>query len=168
MRLTFILAFLQRWTMTFATSVALVGSSIVIGSVTSSDAIELAEPDAGVRVRMLSAKSRPGSEDLVTPDRVAADAAMRATQARPAANVEVPPETWEKLAKCESNKRWDADTGNGYYGGLQFALTSWRAVGGNGYPHEAPKHVQIGFAERLLERQGWGAWPSCSRRLGLF
>jgi len=73
---------------------------------------------------------------------------------------------WEALAECESNGHWDLNTGNGYYGGLQFALGSWEAVGGSGYPHRASKTEQIYRAELLLDRQGWGAWPACSTMLG--
>jgi hypothetical protein len=79
----------------------------------------------------------------------------------------VPLETWERVADCESNGRWDINTGNGYYGGLQFNLSSWQWVGGSSYPHEHSKWVQIHFAERLLDRQGWVAWPACSSKLGL-
>jgi Tfp pilus assembly protein FimV len=74
---------------------------------------------------------------------------------------------WDRLAHCESGGRWNINTGNGYYGGLQFSLRSWRAVGGSGYPHRASKAEQIKRAERLRQVQGWGAWPACSRKLGL-
>jgi hypothetical protein len=74
---------------------------------------------------------------------------------------------WDRVAQCESGGNWSINTGNGYYGGLQFNLDSWRWVGGSGYPHEASKAEQIARAEILLERQGWNAWPSCSRQLGL-
>ncbi|MBW3665377.1 MAG: cell wall-binding repeat-containing protein [Actinobacteria bacterium] len=80
---------------------------------------------------------------------------------------EHPIETWERLARCESGGNWHINTGNGYYGGLQFSLSSWRGVGGPGYPHQNSKWEQIHRAELLQDRQGWGAWPSCSRRLGL-
>lgn len=76
-------------------------------------------------------------------------------------------ETWLRLAECESGGDWGTNTGNGYYGGLQFALTSWRAVGGAGYPHQASMLEQMARAERLLDAQGWGAWPACARKLGL-
>jgi len=75
--------------------------------------------------------------------------------------------TWQRLAMCESSGNWHINTGNGYYGGLQFSLASWRAVGGRGYPHHASKAEQIRRAERLQNMQGWGAWPECSRRIGL-
>ena len=74
---------------------------------------------------------------------------------------------WERLAACESSGDWNINTGNGYYGGLQFSLDSWRLVGGSGYPHRAAKAEQIRRAERLLDIQGWGAWPACSAELGL-
>lgn len=75
--------------------------------------------------------------------------------------------TWERLAQCESGGNWAISTGNGYYGGVQFSLGSWRAVGGTGYPHQNSKWEQIHRAERLQASQGWGAWPSCSRKMGL-
>ncbi|MET1035099.1 MAG: transglycosylase family protein [Arthrobacter sp.] len=73
---------------------------------------------------------------------------------------------WKKIAKCESGGRWSINTGNGYYGGLQFSLGTWKAYGGKGYPHRASKSKQIKIAKKVLARQGWGAWPSCSRKLG--
>lgn len=78
-----------------------------------------------------------------------------------------PAPVWDRLADCESGGNWQANTGNGYFGGLQFTLSSWRWVGGTGYPHHASRGEQIRRAERLLERQGWSAWPSCSRKVGL-
>jgi hypothetical protein len=74
---------------------------------------------------------------------------------------------WTQLAACESGGNWAANTGNGYYGGLQFSLSSWRAVGGSGYPHQASAGTQIAMGQRLQARQGWGAWPACSAKLGL-
>lgn len=74
---------------------------------------------------------------------------------------------WASMASCESGGDWGVDSGNGYYGGLQFSEDSWRNVGGDGLPHEHPPDHQIAMAERLLSRQGWAAWPACARRLGL-
>ena len=74
---------------------------------------------------------------------------------------------WDDLAQCESRGDWSINTGNGFYGGVQFTLSSWRAVGGTGYPHHATKAEQIKRAELLLSLQGWGAWPGCARKLGL-
>lgn len=80
---------------------------------------------------------------------------------------EPPLGVWDDLAQCESGGDWSINTGNGYYGGLQFSLSSWRAVGGSGSPHEHSRAEQIARAEQLLDVQGWGAWPSCASRLGL-
>ena len=74
---------------------------------------------------------------------------------------------WDQLAQCESGGNWSINTGNGYYGGLQFSLSSWRAVGGSGYPHTASRAEQIKRGKLLLARHGWGAWPACTRKLGL-
>lgn len=74
---------------------------------------------------------------------------------------------WDALAQCESGGNWSLSTGNGYYGGLQFSLTTWRGVGGTGYPHQHSAQEQIARGRRLQALQGWGAWPSCSRQIGL-
>lgn len=74
---------------------------------------------------------------------------------------------WDQLAQCESGGNWAINTGNGYYGGVQFSLSSWQAVGGSGLPSDASREEQIMRAEMLKARQGWGAWPACSAKLGL-
>lgn len=75
--------------------------------------------------------------------------------------------TWDALAQCESGGNWAINTGNGYYGGLQFSAQSWRGVGGTGLPHQHSRETQIAMGEKLRAVQGWGAWPACSRKLGL-
>ncbi|MEE1622309.1 transglycosylase family protein [Zafaria sp. Z1313] len=75
--------------------------------------------------------------------------------------------TWDALAECESSGNWSINTGNGYYGGLQFSLQTWQAFGGTGNPADASKAEQIAVAEKILAGQGWGAWPACSAKLGL-
>ncbi|THG29347.1 transglycosylase family protein [Naasia lichenicola] len=76
-------------------------------------------------------------------------------------------DTWDAIADCESSGNWQIDTGNGYYGGLQFSPSTWAAYGGSGSASDASKEQQIAVAERVLASQGWGAWPSCSAQLGL-
>jgi hypothetical protein len=78
-----------------------------------------------------------------------------------------PESAWDKLAQCESGGNWNINTGNGYYGGIQFNASTWRAYGGTGMPHQASKAEQIRVAERTLAAQGWGAWPACSKKMGL-
>lgn len=73
---------------------------------------------------------------------------------------------WDAIAECESNGDWGINTGNGYYGGLQFKLSTWEAYGGTGMPHEASRAEQIAVAERVLEGQGIGAWPVCGAKAG--
>jgi resuscitation-promoting factor RpfB len=74
---------------------------------------------------------------------------------------------WDKLAQCESGGNWSINTGNGYYGGLQFSLSTWRAYGGSGTPNKASREQQIAIAKKLQADAGWGAWPACSSKLGL-
>lgn len=77
-------------------------------------------------------------------------------------------EIWDKLAACESKNNWSINTGNGYYGGLQFSEGAWRSVGGSGLPHEHSRDEQIMRGKMLQEKRGWGPWGACSRKLGLF
>jgi hypothetical protein len=74
--------------------------------------------------------------------------------------------TWDALAQCESGGDWHINTGNGYYGGLQFSLGTWQAVGGTGFPNEASRETQITMGQRLYASSGWGAWPACTAQLG--
>jgi LysM repeat protein len=78
-----------------------------------------------------------------------------------------PGTVWDKLAQCESSGNWAINTGNGFSGGLQFTPSTWRAFGGEGRAHNASRAEQIVVAEKVLAQQGWGAWPACSRKLGL-
>ncbi|MET9750202.1 MULTISPECIES: transglycosylase family protein [Streptomyces] len=78
--------------------------------------------------------------------------------------------TWDKVAACESTHDWDINTGNGYYGGLQFTQSTWEAFGGTRYAPRADlatRDQQIAVAEKVLDAQGPGAWPVCSQRAGL-
>jgi resuscitation-promoting factor RpfA len=87
--------------------------------------------------------------------------------AAPAAQAETGGTVWDKLAQCESTGNWAINTGNGFSGGLQFTPGTWSAFGGTGVAHHATREQQIVVAERVLAKQGWGAWPACSRKLGL-
>ncbi|MFD4641498.1 transglycosylase family protein [Lentzea sp. NPDC058436] len=77
------------------------------------------------------------------------------------------PVNWDALAQCEASGNWGANTGNGYYGGLQFTQQTWNAYGGQGNPANASREQQIAVAERVAAGQGVSnAWPACSRKLG--
>jgi len=73
---------------------------------------------------------------------------------------------WDRIAACESGGNWAINTGNGYYGGLQFALGTWQAHGGTGLPSDASREQQIAVAQSVQASQGWGAWPVCSVKAG--
>ncbi|WP_371495727.1 transglycosylase family protein [Kitasatospora sp. NBC_00374] len=78
--------------------------------------------------------------------------------------------TWDKVAQCESSGNWSINTGNGFYGGLQFTSSTWAAFGGTAYApqaNQATKDQQIAVAEKVLASQGPGAWPVCSVQAGL-
>jgi hypothetical protein len=71
---------------------------------------------------------------------------------------------WDAIAACESGGNWHISTGNGFYGGLQFTMSTWHAYGGSGNPASASREQQIAVAERILAGQGIGAWPVCGHR----
>jgi uncharacterized protein YabE (DUF348 family) len=75
---------------------------------------------------------------------------------------------WDRLAQCEAGGNWATNTGNGYYGGLQFSLGTWQAYGGSGLPSQASRETQIAIATKVRDASGgYGAWPACARSLGL-
>jgi resuscitation-promoting factor RpfB len=75
---------------------------------------------------------------------------------------------WDLLAKCEAGGNWAINTGNGYYGGLQFNAGTWRAYGGQGMPHQNSREQQIAIGEKVVAASGgFGAWPGCASKLGL-
>ncbi|GDY30193.1 LysM peptidoglycan-binding domain-containing protein [Gandjariella thermophila] len=76
---------------------------------------------------------------------------------------------WDALAQCESSGNWHINTGNGFYGGLQFTQSTWQAYGGGKYASRADlatREQQIEIAENVLASQGPGAWPVCSKKAG--
>ncbi|MGO1683313.1 MULTISPECIES: transglycosylase family protein [Actinomycetes] len=77
---------------------------------------------------------------------------------------------WDRIAQCESGGNWSINTGNGYYGGLQFSAQTWNAFGGGKYAstaNQASRGQQIDIAKKVQAQQGWGAWPSCTSQLGI-
>ena len=82
----------------------------------------------------------------------------RGTQSTP------PDSVWDKIAQCESGGNWHINTGNGYYGGLQFSAATWHSVGGPGLPHQHSREVQIKYAKILQARSGWGQWGCAHAR----
>jgi uncharacterized protein YabE (DUF348 family) len=94
--------------------------------------------------------------------------AVGTKEAAPVANYASGGTVWDQLAQCESGGNWAINTGNGYYGGLQFSLGTWQSYGGPGYPHQQSREYQISIAEKVRAATGgYGSWPHCSQSLGL-
>jgi uncharacterized protein YabE (DUF348 family) len=118
------------------------------------------EPVARIEVR--GTKDRPAPTPPPAPAPVPAPAPPPVTSGTG---------VWDQLAQCESGGNWAINTGNGYYGGLQFALETWRSYGGGAYapyPHQATRLEQIAVATKLRDASGgYGPWPACAAKLGL-
>ena len=106
------------------------------------------------------AESKPKSSPKSTTPRKSSNSGSSSSSSTSSGSV------WDRLAQCEAGGNWSINTGNGFYGGLQFTLSTWRAYGGTGMPHEASRE-QIAVAERVQDAQGWGAWPACTSKLGI-
>lgn len=144
---------------------------------TSIENPDLIYPGDQIRIpakdEQLTARPMPAQSVVDVTPAVAAPApsATQSSYQRPQPQVAAPMvssgSVWDQLAQCESGGNWSINTGNGYYGGIQFSLSSWQAVGGSGLPSNASREEQIMRGEALRAIQGWGAWPACSAKLGL-
>jgi LysM repeat protein len=110
--------------------------------------------------RKMSAATRNIARVAVAGIAVGAPLAIAATPAQASST------NWDAIAQCESGGNWAISTGNGFYGGLQFTQSTWRAYGGQGSANGASRDQQIAVAERVLQGQGIGAWPVCGKRAG--
>lgn len=161
-----------------ATVTMIVAIAWLIGRCTDPIAAEPAPTPAAVPVYVTHDAARHAAEAL---EQLAAWIAGNTTTIvavqRPATHITPPVvpsgDVWDQLAVCETGGRWDANDGNGYGGGLQFAhgpgWSTWRAFGGTEFtadPWDASREQQIVVAERVLARSGWGAWPGCARKAG--
>ena len=126
-------------------------------------------------VRNVTYRLRFVNGELVARKVVTADVRRKAvptivrvgTKEEPSANFAGGSTVWDALARCESGGNWAINTGNGYYGGLQFSASTWHSVGGTGLPHQHSREEQIKRGQILQARAGWGQWPHCSAQLGL-
>lgn len=141
---------------------------------TSIENPDLIFPGDKIRVPAKDEKltSRPMPASYVAPVPVAAtpiatQSSYQHTEPQVSAPVVSSGSVWDQLAQCEAGGNWSINTGNGYFGGLQFSISSWQAVGGSGLPSNASREEQIMRGEMLKSLQGWGAWPACSAKLGL-
>jgi uncharacterized protein YabE (DUF348 family) len=128
------------------------GERVTTVRVTVTDGVETARKDLRIQV---------------TREPVAEHVAV-GTKPRPAPPAVADGSVWDQLAQCESGGNWAINTGNGYYGGLQFNPGTWAAYGGTGLPHENSREQQIAIAEKVRAANGgYGAWPGCASKLGL-
>lgn len=134
----------------------------------------IADPNVinpGDTIRIPAADEQLASRAVPKPQVAAAKVATKRSSSQRVASTPAPAvasgSVWDRLAQCESGGNWQINTGNGYYGGLQFLPSTWRAVGGTGLPHQHSREEQIKRAEILLARSGWGQWPACTKKLGL-
>jgi hypothetical protein len=121
---------------------------------------------AVVTVNGVEAGRQLVSHDVVTPARPS----IQRVGAKPGTQVPTVSNgaAWDALAACESSGNWAINTGNGFYGGVQFNQNTWEGHGGLRYAPRADlatREEQIAIAEVTQALQGWGAWPVCSRRI---
>jgi hypothetical protein len=142
-----------------------IGTAVVVGHA-QDDAVSAAAAAAGVDVVALQGAVNTTGLDPVTYLCKVGEGACPA----PPRAAEPPPGVWDRLASCESSGNWASRSNPLYKGGLQMDPAFWARYGGLAYaprPDLAPRAVQITVAERGLAVQGWGAWPVCSRVVGL-
>jgi Transglycosylase-like domain len=167
---------LSRFAVSFSRACAFVAGAIVgfaIGTavlVTHADDVRAAAAEAGVDVVAL--RGAVNSTGLAPRVYLYAVGELEHPPLRPPTPPppRPPSAVWDRLAVCEATSNWAANTGNGYYGGLQFDLPTWRMSGGTAYaprPDLATRTQQIAAAERLSAMRGFAPWPVCSRRMGL-
>lgn len=112
-------------------------------------------------------KHRKPSNTARNAARLAVAGAVIATPIAISAPANASSANWDSLAKCESSGNWNANTGNGFSGGLQFTPSTWKAYGGGQYASnakDASREEQISVAEKVLQDQGTKAWPECSSK----
>lgn len=145
------------------------GSPVPLTSVRTQDGWRQTKDGSWVKEENLTSEKpspKPSASPTETSEPSAEPSPTRTTRSRTNAPG-VPYGVWDKLAQCESSGDWSINTGNGFYGGLQFTLSTWRAYGGTGLPHENSREEQIRVGKKVQAGQGWGAWPACAAKLGL-
>ncbi|MGI8993042.1 MAG: transglycosylase family protein [Nocardioidaceae bacterium] len=135
---------------------------------------ELTAAVTKIEVHGTKERPAPAPEPAPTPAPAPAPAPTPAPapapEPAPAVNYEPGSSVWDTIAQCESGGNWAINTGNGYYGGLQFSAGTWTGYGGGAYAptaNLASREQQIAIAEKVQAAQGWGAWPSCAAQAGL-
>lgn len=132
------------------------------------NSVRIPAADEQLPVRPLPSQQAAASRPTVQPAAAAGQAVSRPV--RTYASIPTDGSVWDRLAKCEAGGNWAINTGNGYYGGLQFTAGTWSGHGGGQFAPRADlasREQQIVIGERVLASQGWRAWPACSAKLGL-
>ena len=129
----------------------------------------LGVPHAGKAFRLMSIDVHTLENGKLAHKRVASQDVLKKPRPKVVLiGTRIPTGVWDRLAQCESGGNWHINTGNGYYGGLQFSLGTWHAYGGSGLPSQHSREDQIAVATRLRDASGgYGPWPACAARLGL-
>jgi nucleoid-associated protein YgaU len=136
---------------------------------------DLIFPDQKLRIpapdEKLKARPVPSNHQLAKPTKT--ESAEAASPQRVTRRATAPSigdgSVWDRIAACESGGNWHINTGNGYYGGLQFSSSTWLGYGGGAYASRADlatSEQQIAIAQKVQAGQGWGAWPVCSYKAG--
>ena len=120
-----------------------------------------------VRKNARHAKPSKAAPTMVAAGMTASFAAVDVAAMATSASASVSESDLAKLRTCESGGNYQANTGNGYYGAYQFALSTWQGLGFSGRPDQADAATQDAAVRKLQARSGWGQWPACSRRYGL-
>ncbi len=118
------------------------------------------------QVRVVLADGKVRSRKVVSTETVREPVTQIESRGTKKAPTEPGDSVWDRMAQCESGGNWHINTGNGYYGGLQFSAATWHSVGGPGLPHQHSREVQIKYAKILQARSGWGQW-GCSSKIGV-
>lgn len=139
---------------------------------------DLIYPDQKLRIpkadEKLVPRAVPANQQLATPTQAESTkaAAPQQSSAKRSTKTVASVSTgsvWDRIAACESGGNWHINTGNGYYGGLQFSASTWLGYGGGAYASRADlatREQQIAIAQKVQAGQGWGAWPVCSYQAG--
>ncbi|RBY98147.1 hypothetical protein DQ237_02360 [Blastococcus sp. TF02-8] len=150
------------------TAQAAVASAEAVGARATEQLTQLQAQQADLQAQLEQARSALVAQQVAARRTVPAPPRPAPTTGGAPAPAPAPGHDWDAVARCESGGNWSIDTGNGYYGGLQFGSTTWTSFGGGAYAPRADlatKEQQIAIAEKVLAKQGPRAWPTCGKLL---
>jgi LysM repeat protein len=141
-------------------------------SVAAKQSVAVAPAPAAAPAPAPTPAPAPAPKPVATPVAPKATTTVRTRTTTPTATAPTAAtgSVWDRIAACESGGNWSINTGNGFYGGLQFTQSTWNGFGGQAYAPRADlasRSAQIAVAEKVQASQGWGAWPACTAKLGI-